>query len=341
MSGSRENDAPSFAYPVALCDIGGTNVRLTELVEPGAALGAVAHAHTDQYEGLAGAVDALSASFSRKPRSLVVCAAGPVEGRRVKLTNARWTIDGPQIAGALGLDQGLLLNDFEAQAIMLPTLGGAGTIPIGDAEVPGGEQTRLVLGPGTGLGVGLLLPWQGRLMPVMTEAGHMDFAPASPFEFDLWTVLHRTLTRVTGESLLSGPGTVRLYKAICELEGFTPTAHDGAEITRIAHEQPDGVEARTQRIFWTLVARYAGSLALGMLAKGGVALSGGILKKITAFLDAAEFRRAFDAQEPLGALVAKIPVTLVIDEGCVQNGLAELAAEPGRFMIDYKARLWR
>ncbi len=340
MSGLRE-DAPSFAYPVALCDIGGTNVRLSEITEPGAAPGATAHAHTDEYDGLAAAVEALSASFSQKPRSLVVCAAGPVSGRQSKLTNARWLIDGPQVAQALGLDQGLLLNDFEAQAIMLPTLGGDGTMPIGDVEAPQGDHTRLVLGPGTGLGVGLLMPWQGRLMPVMTEAGHMDFAPSSPFEFELWTVLLRTVSRVTGETLLSGPGTVRLYKAICELEGIKPEAHDGAEITRIAHAHRDGAEARTQRMFWTLVARFTGSLALGMLAKGGVALSGGILKKITTFLDAAEFRRVFEAQEPLADLVARIPVTLVTDDSSVQGGLAALAVDPGRFMIDYKARLWK
>ena len=146
---------------------------------------------------------------------------------------------------------------------------------------------------------------------------------------------------MTGETLLSGPGTVRLYHAICELEGVAPAANDGAEITRIAHAHRDGIEARTQRIFWTLVARYAGCLALGLLAKGGVALSGGILKKITAFLDVAEFRRAFDDHAPLGELVAKIPVTLVTDDGSVQGGLAALAAEPGRFMIDYRARLWK
>lgn len=122
MSKLSDGDAPSFPFPVALCDIGGTNVRLTEVSEPGATPGVTAHAHTDEYDGLAAAVEALSASFSRKPRSLVVCAAGPVEGRRVKLTNARWTIDGPDVAKALGLDQGLLLNDFEAQAIMLSTL---------------------------------------------------------------------------------------------------------------------------------------------------------------------------------------------------------------------------
>ena len=334
-------DAPAFSYPVALCDIGGTNVRLAELADRDASPKNIAHLGTDDHDGLAAAITSQRDAFTRPPRSLIVCAAGPVDGRRVKLTNARWTIDGPQVAAALHLEQGLLLNDFEAQAIMLPSLRPDSTRVIGDAPASSGEGVRLVLGPGTGLGAGLLVPWQGRLMPVMTEAGHMDFGASSPFELDLWTVLRRQLTRVTGESLLSGPGTVRIYRAICELEGLAPATHDAAEITVMANETPDGVEARTLRIFWTLVARFAGSLALGVLAKGGVTLSGGILKKIAAFLDPAEFRRAFDDQAPLRALVAKIPVSLVTDDRVVNDGLAALAANPGRFMIDYRTRLWR
>ena len=101
------------------------------------------------------------------------------------------------------------------------------------------------------------------------------------------------------------------------------------------------MEARTLRMFWTLAARFAGSLALGFLAKGGVTLSGGILKQIVDFLDPAEFRRAFDDQAPLQALVAKIPVRLVADDRSVLDGLAALAARPDRFLIDYAARLWR
>ncbi|WP_174280389.1 glucokinase, partial [Sphingomonas bacterium] len=111
-------------------------------------------------------------------------------------------------------------------------------------------------------------------------------------------------------------------------------------ITEMALADTAGTEARALRAFWILVARYSGGLALGLLAKGGVTLSGGILKRIVAFLDPKEFRRAFDDQAPLGALVAKIPVRLVTDDSSVQDGLAALAANPRRFMIDYPARLW-
>lgn len=330
-----------FPYPVAVCDIGGTNVRLAEIVAPGSDLKIVARIGTGAHDTLAQAIASCHDSFASPPRSLIVCAAGPVDGRSVKLTNARWTIDGPQVAAALGLDQGLLLNDFEAQAIMLPSLRPEHVLAIGEQAAPASGGTRLVLGPGTGLGAGLLVPAQGALMPLMTEAGHMDFGATSPFDVAVWAIVRRDFGRVTGESLLSGPGTVRLYRAICELEGVAPATDDPATITDRAFADRESIEARTLRAFWILVARFAGSLALGFLAKGGVTLSGGILKRIVDFLDPGAFRHAFEDQAPLQALVAKIPVRLVTDDSSVLEGLAALAADPDRFGIAYRERLWR
>lgn len=331
----------AFPYPVAVCDIGGTNVRLAETTTPGGALKIVARIGTGEHDTLAHAIASCRDAFAAPPRSLIVCAAGPVDGRSVKLTNARWTIDGPQVAEALGLEQGLLFNDFEAQAIMLPSLRAEHVLPIGEQAAPAAEGTHLVLGPGTGLGAGLLVPAQGALMPLMTEAGHMDFGAVTPFDVAIWSIVRRDFGRVTGESLLSGPGTVRLYRAICELEGVSPATDDPATITELAFANRDSIEARTLRAFWILVGRFAGSLALGFVAKGGVTLSGGILKRIVDFLDPAAFRRAFEDQAPLQALVAKIPVRLVTDDRSVLEGLAALAANPGRFRIAYEERLWR
>ena len=53
---------------------------------------------------------------------MIACGAGPVVGRTLKLTNAPWVMDGPETARRAGLGQGLLLNDFEAQALSLPAI---------------------------------------------------------------------------------------------------------------------------------------------------------------------------------------------------------------------------
>jgi glucokinase len=120
-----------FPFPVLLCDIGGTNARFSLAPAPGAPPRPGPHLKTGNFPSLEDALAAALAGLGRKPRSLIACAAGPVSGRAVKLTNADWTIDGADVAARAGLDQGLLLNDFEAQAFSLPVLEPAWVQPIG------------------------------------------------------------------------------------------------------------------------------------------------------------------------------------------------------------------
>ena len=68
------------------------------------------------------AFEAVLETLSERPRSAILAVAGPLEGRRSQLTNASWIFDGPQIARALTLEQGLLVNDFEALAASLAVL---------------------------------------------------------------------------------------------------------------------------------------------------------------------------------------------------------------------------
>ena len=114
--------AAAFPFPIFVCDTGGTNVRFALKGAPDTPLGEPVHLKTHDYPGLAEATEAAAAKLGARPRSVIACGAGPVEGRTLKLTNAPWLMDGADIACRLGLAQGLLLNDFEAQALSLPTI---------------------------------------------------------------------------------------------------------------------------------------------------------------------------------------------------------------------------
>jgi glucokinase len=107
----------AFPFPLLVCDTGGTNVRFALVTEPGAPLSEPVHLRTDDYPGLAEAIEAAAPRLGSRPRSAIACGAGPVAGRTLKLTNAPWVMDGPEAARRTGLAQGLLLNDFEAQAL--------------------------------------------------------------------------------------------------------------------------------------------------------------------------------------------------------------------------------
>ncbi|WP_244544298.1 MULTISPECIES: glucokinase [unclassified Beijerinckia] len=313
-------------------------MRFSHAEAPGGPVWRLGTLQTGEWSDLGAAAAHMLSGFGRGASSLIVCAAGPMAGRRLQLTNAAWAIDGPAIAAHLGLEQGLLLNDFEALALSLPVVGETDARRIGSPQ--GTVGTRIVLGPGTGMGLAALAETPAGLLVLPSEAGHIDFGPASDEEVRIWSYLDKTLGRVSAEWLLSGPGLERLHAARRAVAGLAPSGLDAAAIGAAARAAPDGPEAATLRQFWQLVARYAGDMALVLMARGGVTLAGGVLPKMADFLDEAAFRAAFEAKAPLQRLLRDMPVRLLTDDTVVERGMARIAASPQNYVIDYGARCW-
>jgi len=326
-------------FPVVVVDVGGTNARFAMQPAPDAPLGAAIHLKTHDYPGLVEAAEAAVALLGARPRSLLVCGAGPVDGRRLKLTNAPWTMDGPQTARRLGLAQGLLFNDFEAQALSLPAIPQGWARPIGPVGF-GARGPQVILGPGTGLGIGALVEAAGRHTPLASEACHIDFGPVGDEESALWPHLERVYGRVTTESVLAGPGLARVHAARVAALGWPRPTLDAPAVVAAATANPAGEEAASLRLYWRMVARFAGDMGVTFVATGGVTLAGGVLPRIVDFLDDSAFRGAFEAKAPVDALARRIPTRLVIRADAVLVGMAAIAAAPQRYAIDYAARAW-
>lgn len=330
-----------FPFPVLLCDIGGTNARFALKSGPDAPLLPGLPVRTAAYESFEAATAAVISGLGAKPRSLIVCAAGPVSGRSVKMTNAAWSIEGAKVARELGLDQGLLLNDFEAQALSLPALEHDWTTPIGP-KIPPQPGVQLVIGIGTGLGAAALVEVEGRFLALASEAGHADFGPVGAIEAAIWPHIGiSALGRVSVETILSGPGLARLHHARCEAAGIVSPVRDEIALVEQAHAQPNGEEARTLGMIWTLTARCAGDLTLNLLAKGGVTFSGGILPRLTAFLEPLKFRARFEDKAPFVEMMKGVGTRLVVVNDTVLPGMAAIAAAPQKYLIDYQTRAWR
>ncbi|MDB5544577.1 MAG: glucokinase [Hyphomicrobiales bacterium] len=330
-----------FPYPLLVCDIGGTNVRIAAVDEPGGPLGRVAKYKTAAFPGFSECVEhALRETGAARPLSILACGAGPVAKRGLHLTNAAWSIDGPQIAYQLGLSQGILFNDFEAQALALPAHRPEWLHAIGpDLPREGGPQ--IVLGPGTGLGVAALVREGGKYMPLASEAAHIEFGPATDVDAAIWPCLERFHGRITAEAVISGPGLARLHKARAAAAGKPDEDTTPTEIVSAALLDHHGPEADSVRHFWRLTARFAGDMALVFLARNGVALSGGVLPRIIDLLDGVEFRGAFEAKAPMEHVLRQIPTWVVTAPDVVLAGLAAIAAQPGAYQIDYRQRAWR
>ena len=330
-----------FPFPVAVCDIGGTNVRFALVKAPGSALESPIHLATAAYPGLEQAFAAATATFAEKPRSLIACAAGPIDGRKVTLTNAAWEIDGAGVAARTGLEQGLLFNDFEAQALSLPIVKPDWIKTIGPPVPARAGGAHLILGPGTGLGAAALLDVDGRYFGLASEAGHVSFGPIGAQEAALWPHLDMIQNgRVSAETILCGPGLVRLHRARLTSMGRLVPGMDAAALVDRAHAENDGEEARSVKLFSLLLARFAGDMALALMATGGVTFSGGILPRILDLIDPQKFRAHFEDKAPHGTLMRGIGTRLIVHEDNVLFGMGAIAAEPERYAIDYARRAW-
>ena len=329
----------AFPFPVLVCDTGGTNVRFALVGEPGGELSTILHLRTGNYPGLAEAIEAAVSKLGTRPRSVIACGAGPVVGRTLKLTNAPWVMDGPEAARRTGLAQGLLLNDFEAQALSLPTIPEGWERRVGPLQF-GSDGPQVILGPGTGLGIAALVEAGGRFTPVSSEACHIDFGPVRSEEFELWPHLERAHGRVTSESVISGAGLARVHRARMMAKGNPDPRVDPPTVTTAALANPAGEEAASVRLYWRIVARFAGDMAVTFVATGGVTLSGGVLPRIVDLLDEAAFRQAFEDKAPVDGLAKRIPTRLVTREDAVLVGMAAIASTPSRYGIDYGSRAW-
>lgn len=327
-----------IAYPVLVADVGGTNCRLSLVEEAGAPHRPLARISTGAYPTPEAALEVVLATLTQRPRSAVLAVAGPLEGRDARLTNANWHFDGPRLAGALGLEQGLLVNDFEALAASLAVLGEEDLTTL----VPGSpdpEGVRLVLGPGTGFGAAALLRRGQRGVLIPTESGHIGIGPEDAAEEKIWPELTAGLPRVTVEGLLSGDGLVRFHRAVAKSSGMLEADVSAADVTRLAL---DGDPAALMAVvrFWRLLARVAGDLALVLKATGGVYIAGGIVPRLLPLADRAAIGEVFAGKPPMEDMATRFALHVITAPDAAEQGLAAIAAAPQRFGLDDPARLW-
>lgn len=309
-----------------LADIGGTNVRFATLHADGR-IDAVESWLTALYPNIGEAVKAYAEiTGARLPFSgAAVCAAGPLVGRAIDLTNCGWTISVDEIVAATGAPNAVLVNDFAAVAQALSVLTAEDLIQIGGAHPLAGAP-KLALGPGTGLGVASAIPdGRGGWVVAPGEGGHADLAATSDREIAIVHQLIRGHGHVSVERVLSGPGLETLYLTIAALDGLKlsakPIAHDIAAAAR-AGRDATAIEAISLFTGW--LGSVAGSAALILGAQGGVYIAGGIVPQWGDLFDARLFRHRFEAKGRMRDYLAPIPCFLVTAKDLAFRGLAEM-----------------
>ncbi len=337
---SQDEDT-ALRFPILIGDIGGTNARFAILVDSYAEPKEFPIVQTAAFATIDQAIQtAILDRTSVQPRSAVLAVAGPVDGDEIALTNCDWVVRPRVMFEQLGLSDIVVLNDFEAQALAVVALGAEHMEKIGPGE-PEPLGSRVVLGPGTGLGVAGLIHACHRWIPVPGEGGHMDIGPRTARDREVFPHIEPIEGRISGEQILCGRGLVNTYRAVAKADGVTPRFTTPAEITGAALEKSDAVAQEALSMFVTCLGRTAGDLALVFMSRGGVYLTGGIAQKIVPALKNGTFRAAFEDKAPHRELLRSMPVYVITHPLAALAGLAAYARTPALFGVETAGRRWR
>lgn len=263
-----------------------------------------------------------------RPRQGAIAVACPILGDRVSMTNHPWSFSIGELRRDLGLERLEVLNDFAALALAVPALGSKelATVKEGEAEA---NAPLTVLGPGTGLGVAMLVPAGGSWLALPSEGGHRDLAATSPREWQVVRQLERRFGHVSVERAVSGPGLVNLYEALSRLAKEEPQALDPAAVVAGARDRSSPACVEAVALFAGWLGAMAGDLALTLGSRGGVYLGGGVLEKMGGVFDAGRFRERFLAKGRFRAYLEPIPVHSIRHPQAALIGAAR-ALRPGQ-----------
>lgn len=310
-----------------LADIGGTNVRFATLTGDGR-IEAVEAWLTALYPDIGSAVAAYAevAGLSLPVDVAAVCAAGPLDGERIVLTNCPWTISKGEMAAFA--KRTVLVNDFAAVAHAVPSLGASDLRQIGGG-VPVEGAAKLALGPGTGLGIAsVVADGRGGSIVLPGEGGHADLAATNEREIAVVYQLMREHGHVSVERVVSGPGLEALYLALAALDGVGRNTKPAAqEIAAAARAKKDPLAVEAVAMFTGWLGSVAGNFALTVGARGGVYIAGGIVGAWGDLFDAALFRRRFEAKGRMKSFLSPIPCYVVTAKDLAFRGLATLARQ--------------
>ncbi len=255
--------------------------------------------------------------------------AGPVIDEAATLTNVPWRVDARRVATTFGLRRVELLNDLQAMAYAVPVLQGSEVHVLQAGEALGGGNMALIAA-GTGLGEALLHHVDGRFVPSPSEAGHADFAARTEREIALVRDLTVRNGRADVEHVVSGRGLVNIHRVThreaCRAAIDLEDPDAPAAITTAALERRCPGCAEALDLFVEAYGAEAGNLALRSVATGGVFIGGGIAPKILEALTTGTFIRAFRAKPPLEAMLAAMPVKVILNAETGLLGAAVYAA---------------
>ena len=355
---------PTF-YNVLIGDIGGTNIRLrllkmTKEIELEPIIMKFEYKHTFEFSSLESLLRDFIAQLDEKekPEITVLGIPGPVENNQlITLPNIpHWKLDnGDDLGKKLGIKKFQFLNDFvcNGYAIQTNLKENIDYIKLNNVT-PIEDGPKLMIGPGTGLGMGYLLKNKNDKYYTIgsSEGGGQDFSAKSEFLLKLRNFIRDEvgLGNVSIGKMCSGRSLIPIYKFLYingnkenkklkrepnlgkKIDNFKKykevdkVGEINVEITTKGLNGECELCRETLLLFTEIFAEFAGDLALFTLPTSGVYLMGGITRIITPLiLNNTIFLNHFKNKDHFWFLLQKIPIYLVQNKDIGLIGATEAA----------------
>jgi glucokinase len=239
-----------------------------------------------------------------------------------------------------------LVNDFTALscgilALDLNDPAQVTALPHGDGSLPAARPhgLALVVGAGTGLGVGFLLRTPRGAQAFPSEGGHIGLPVFDEDSLALWRHLQVGLGGPPGaEMAVSGMGLGHIFRFLLDSRRAPWSPAVTAILALPKVDQPAAISAqaatdpacgRAMALFVDLYARVCADLCAVFLPTGGLYLAGGITSKNAShFLNEGRFMARFERnyRAHLNQLTRATPVYLVHDYDLSLYGAAHAPA---------------
>jgi len=279
----------------------------------------------DDFPTLKSALQSYIDTIKAVPTSISLAVAGPIKNGHVRLTNRDWDISEDEMCEISGVQQACLFNDFAAMARSVPEMDDQDfeSVYAGNKTTTDSSAPVLVAGPGTGFGVGYVLPIDGHYKILTTEGGHVAYAPQNEIEVQILKILQKEHDFVSLELVASGSGLEPVHKAICERRAETFTPLTPAQIMQKA-QQGDALCQEICDVRAAATMGAIGDLALSGGARGGIVLAGGVSERMIDFFKTPQALARYLNRGPRTEYIRDIPIQLMTNPKAPLIGAAAL-----------------
>ena len=299
----------------------------------------------------------------QKPEYAFIGLPGPIENNCIiTLTNIpHWEkYNGTELGIKLGFKDFIFINDFVGNAYAIQTnLEKNKDYKILNKVKPKENGAKLIIGPGTGLGMGFLLKNEndknGYYAIGSSEGGGRDYAPKKQFDLKLRNFIKKEvgLDNVSLEKICSARSLIPIYKFLHKYENDNDDINSkykreknlakkidnfkeynelnkiheiNSEIIKKGINNECQLSKRTLLVFIEIFGEITGDLALFTLAYSGVYLLGRLTRELTPLiLDNTIFMDHFKNKDHFWFLLERIPVYLIQNENIELIGITEAA----------------